>query len=581
MSVLLGNGNGSFRTQQTFATDQRPVQTVVADLNGDGRPDLVTVNNHDSATGVLLGNGDGTFQPVTAASGVGVSIRPFWWTLTATAFADSIVLDRSGNILYRQGLAGADDAFAPPVILNPGPARARHHDRANPGIGLAIAAADAHYDPTLSTNQFVFTVSLYTVQRRTATSAAAWPSRRRHCRSDITAADLTGNGLDDLIVANSLNNSVTIALQTTTGKFAATDRAPVGITPSDIAVGDVNGDGLPDIIVTDQSSGDVTVLLNDPSHPFSQALRFRCRHGPDTAGCDRQLRQVEFCSTQISQRGRGDFTGNGRTDLVVVNAGAHSFSVSAQRRQRRFSDPPLALTTSTSDGSTINDSPGAVVAGDFNRDGKLDLAVLMQDTGQVWIYTNNGDGTFLHTFSIPVGDEATGLSVVPGSGPGLLDLLVGNGFGDVLHLAGKGDGTFQISGNKVSLSVVPNLLGPGQAGVLVGNQQNNSVTVQTPSSGGSKLTTVQKLAGAGPTAQLRAGRRSMVPARQRIEPARCGGGEQRQQRRIGLPNHGGQQWRDLVCSNSANLFRWHQPGKRYRGRHQRRWRAGHACRQPG
>ncbi len=156
----------------------------------------------------------------------------------------------------------------------------------------------------------------------------------------------------------------------------------------------------------------------------------------------------------------------------------------------------MALTTSTSGGGTINNQPGAVVAGDFNRDGKLDLAVLMQDTGQVWIYTNNGNGTFTHTFTIAVGTEATGLSVVPGSTLGLFDLLVGNGFGDVLHLVGKGDGTFQISGNRVSLSVVPDLLGNGQAGVLVGDQQDNQVTIQT-NSGKNQLTTVQTLGGAG------------------------------------------------------------------------------------
>ncbi len=72
VSVLLNNGDGSFLKQQTFATDLSPVQTVVADVNGDGRPDLVTVSNHDSAIGVLLGNGDGTFEPV-AASGVGLT----------------------------------------------------------------------------------------------------------------------------------------------------------------------------------------------------------------------------------------------------------------------------------------------------------------------------------------------------------------------------------------------------------------------------------------------------------------------------------------------------------------------------
>ena len=143
--------------------------------------------------------------------------------------------------------------------------------------------------------------------------------------------------------------------------------------------------------------------------------------------------------------------------------------------------------------------------GDFNRDGHLDLAVLMEDTGQVWIYSGNGDGTFRHTFSIPVGEDATGLSVVPGSSNGLLNLLVGNGFGDVLTLVGRSDGAFQIQGSRVSLSVVPNLLGPGQAGVLVGNQQNNSVTVQAPSAGGGQYTPVTNLGSAASSAQMAPG----------------------------------------------------------------------------
>ena len=176
----------------------------------------------------------------------------------------------------------------------------------------------------------------------------------------------------------------------------------------------------------------------------------------------------------------GNFTGDGRDDVVVVNQDAHSFSVLAADGAGGLANPSLALTTSTSDGSSINNRPGAIVAGDFNRDGNLDLAILMEDTGQVWIYTGNGNGTFQHTFTIQVGEDATGLSLAPGSGPGLFDLLVGNGFGDVLILAGRGDGTFQIQGNRVSISVVPNLLGPGQAGVLVGDQQNDRVTVQAP-----------------------------------------------------------------------------------------------------
>ena len=184
---------------------------------------------------------------------------------------------------------------------------------------------------------------------------------------------------------------------------------------------DVNGDGLPDIIVSDQASGDVTVLLNDPAHSFSQSLRLPRQHGPvrpehDLRQSGRQLVRA------IGQPGRGRLH---RATAATISwssiKATHSFTVLVADGNGGFANPQLGLTTSTSDGLSINDRPVAIVAGDFNRDGNLDLAVLMEDTGQVWIYTGNGNGTFRHTFSIPVGDEATGLSVVPGSGTGLLE----------------------------------------------------------------------------------------------------------------------------------------------------------------
>ena len=248
----------------------------------------------------------------------------------------------------------------------------------------------------------------------------------------------------------------------------------------------------------------MTVLLNDPAHSFSQQLRFNAGTEPSTLDATSGSPSRSSVTLPVSVVA-GDFLGNGQTDLVVVDRGTHSFTVLAGDGHGGFLAPELSLTTSTSDGLNINNHPGAVVAGDFNRDGTLDLAVLMEDTGQVWIYTGEGNGTFRHTFSIAVGDDATGLSVVPGDGPGLLNLLVGNSFGDVLILDGNGDGTFQISGNRVSLSVVPDLLGPGEAGVLVGDQQNNRVTVQAPSGNGSQYTTVATLGSASSSSQLSPG----------------------------------------------------------------------------
>ena len=61
VSVLLGNGNGTFQPQQTFAVGSRPYSVAVADVNGDGKPDIVTTNYGGNSVSVLLNDGDGSF----------------------------------------------------------------------------------------------------------------------------------------------------------------------------------------------------------------------------------------------------------------------------------------------------------------------------------------------------------------------------------------------------------------------------------------------------------------------------------------------------------------------------------------
>jgi hypothetical protein len=506
LSGLLGNGDGSFQPQRTFATDSLPVQTLIADVNGDGRPDLVTASNHDASPGVLLGNGDGTFVPGTPTNGVDSRNTPYLADLNGDGIPDSVVLDSAGNILFRKGLSGADNSFAPPVILNRG-RPARELTLVRTGLGWAIAAADARFDPILSSAQhFVYTISLYTVGLDGSVSSSMVVSTT-DLPTHIAAADLTGNGLDDLVAANSLDNSVTVALQEAPGLFAPAVTRSVGLAPSDIAFADIDGDGRPDIVVSDQASGDVSVLLNDPSHTF--ATRHRFRAGTGLYGLDNGSPSPGVSSLEQSvSLAAGAFTGAGRNDLVVVNRGAHSFSVLTNDGRGGFANTQEALTISTSDGLQINDQPGAVVAGDFNRDGRLDLAILMEDRGEVWIYTNDGQGRFRHTFSVAAGAVPTGLSLVVNPRTGFLDLLVGDPAGDILRLLGNGDGSFQppppVTGNRVPLDVA-DLRGNGQPDVLLANQQTNQLMIQTQVPGTTQFTPTATLADGTQTSLLAPG----------------------------------------------------------------------------
>ncbi len=66
VSVLLGNGDGTFQTARNFdaGLGSGPIWVLIVDVNGDGRPDILLANQSRNSVGVLLGNGDGSFQPV-------------------------------------------------------------------------------------------------------------------------------------------------------------------------------------------------------------------------------------------------------------------------------------------------------------------------------------------------------------------------------------------------------------------------------------------------------------------------------------------------------------------------------------
>jgi len=144
-------------------------------------------------------------------------------------------------------------------------------------------------------------------------------------------------------------------------------------------------------------------------------------------------------------------------------------------------------TFTLANGSPISfgQSVSAIVAGDFNGDGKLDLAVTDYSANAVYVLMGNGDGTFQQPIPIAVGNEPDAIVVGDFNNDGKLDLAIAN-YGDntVTLLLGNGDGTFtQASGSPYTVGKGPYALAAadfnsdGRLDLAVANLRDGTVSI--------------------------------------------------------------------------------------------------------
>jgi hypothetical protein len=489
ISVLRGQGDGTFIAGGTFTVGKDPRAIGVGNFNGDGAPDLAVADFGSSDVSILVGVGDGTFFDAGQAANA-VQATPLVADFSGDRVPDVAELRPDGRILLRRGRADELGVFDPPFLVNP-PVPVRSGSPARDlavvpraGGGADLAALDAT-DPFISLYSFDAAKGSFVLTARLSVPGLL-PAR-------IVSGDLGGNGRADLVVTAAGSNQVFVYLQNADGSFNLdpTYRLDVGISPLAVTLANVNGDGRPDIVVTNQFSGDVSVLLNDPVHPFATEERFRA--GTGLYGLGKPIETDPNPTVQSPEETvavtAGRFSRGTAEDLVVLNRGLRTASVLVADGSGGLLNPQAALTF------PAGLDPTAVVAGRFGPGLNLDLAVLDAGRQQVMIYSGDGSGSFAETGMISAGNAPTGLALAdvtrPGGGPpdGIPDLLIGNEFGDVLVLPGKGDGTFepfQRLDAHIALAVA-DLTGNGRDDFIYANQALDRVSVQYGSAPPSRL----------------------------------------------------------------------------------------------
>jgi hypothetical protein len=450
VTVLPGNGDGTFGAPITSSVDTFLTSVAVGEFNGDGKPDLVV----GTGTGldVLLGNGDGTFQ---VKSRIPFEVEPsmpgITVAVTSVAVADlrgegkeDIVANGSGNLAVLLG--NGDGTFGSGANLG-----IVHLGGFSGVASFVVGDFTGDGKPDIVTSDFP---PSSTTGPTLSVLAGNGDGTFQIARSQnfgsqanaLAAGDFLGNGKLDLAFA--AGNSVTALLGNGDGTFVTAPSVSVAtVLPSAIATGHFTGSGKPDLVTTG-IGGDAVVLLNNGDGTFRTGPTLSVPDSPDAVVA-------------------GDFTGNGHQDVAVATEGG-LIDVFLGNGDGTFAASPLVVDLG------INHSIEALVAGDFNHDGHLDLAAASLQTGQVTILLGNGDGTFKQSSVINVGGEPGDLVAADLAGNGRLDLVVTDRLGTVTVLLNNGNGTFrtttpiQVSEDVFAVSV-GDFFGDGKEDLAVTN----------------------------------------------------------------------------------------------------------------
>jgi len=423
ISCLKGDGEANFTTPgESTEVGANPGALAAGDFNGDGKLDVAVANEGESdnapgSVSVLLGRGDCTFDSVATLSA---------GTKTWAVAVGDLDHDGDDDILAINGRSNSGSVF-----LNAGNgtsftlAGTFTTGQEPTGVALADLNGDGALDAAVAErNNDAVSVFL-------GDGEGGFTLRARHSvgtfPSAVAAGDLDGDGLVDIVVSNDLSGDVSVLLSDGAGGLAPARSYVAEGQPATLALADLDGDGTTDVVTANVVGvdGSVAVLNN--------------RGGG-------VLHAVEDINASVGPAGLsiGDLDDDALPDLVVTNEGgivlvltatasggfelAQSINVGGQPRRATLTDidgdhrldvaiidnsaDRIVLMKGNGDGSfgAMDDlsaagGPTAIASGDFNDDGKRDLAAtLFGPPGEVSVFLGNGNGTFGNPCYTAVGE---------------------------------------------------------------------------------------------------------------------------------------------------------------------------------
>jgi len=434
LTVYVNNGDGTFQT----GVDYNPANTsgdnlgvaitpdavAIADVNGDGKADLVSSNSQSQDITVLFGNGDGTFTVPTLGYAFGgksmLAASALVADFNGDSYPDILVPDQTFSLTLLKGYGdgtfrAALNYYPVPCCYSTGVASG---DFNGDGLSDFVIGIDGQWNKSSSIVPFL--------SNSTGVPTAGFAYGLAGCIGSVAVADFNQDEKLDFAATDTCSGTVQVFNGNGDGTFIAGATFPTtGVDPGDLVAADFNGDGYPDVAVINLNWSSralsVVVLLNDKTGNFEPGVSY------------------EISSYVRDAITAADLNGDGKIDLIVTYGGT------------------VAVLTGNGDGTfqpetdvSLGDaSTNQVAVADINGDGIPDMLVALD--GSIAIFLGSANGGFGAPTYLPTSLQdynlglpfSQALQITDVDGDGNLDLVYTNWeYGTVGVLFGKGGGAF-------------------------------------------------------------------------------------------------------------------------------------------